>query len=335
MNQYFGLMNTISKEFNIPKGATETEKSWKARVLYSYLGQAAYSSLFDIQEDLNPASIIHFKSRISDSLKSMLDMYPELQGVYSSDDETLCDEIYGIFLKTGCIYHEPNRLTSCIRKLSAGKQVMFLRGHAVEVKRFISGLGSYLLSTDESDSVVPLADMFSLQTEPLDQHWERVVARSRFTEAAKELNFEYLRTVPPFNRDYWVDKPDTSGEVSIARTGFPGGRIYYLYRVQGTNLQVSQLPEWQTGNYNYRSLATGNLYTKNVLPETIYKIDGELITLRIGYLFPPAEMNLIKLYSWPTSYNAFPHDFTRIMDRGVFEELRSYFEQLGYGFKEE
>lgn len=146
---------------------------------------------------------------------------------------------------------------------------------------------------------------------------------------------QYLRTVPPFNRGYWVDKPDTSGEISIARTGFPGGRIYYLYQTHGTKLQVSQLPGWQTENYNYRSLAVGNLYTRKVLPETVYSVDGELVTLKIGYLYPPAEMNLIKLYSWPLSYSGFPHDFNRTMNRDVFEELRYFFEQLGYSFKEE
>ena len=86
MNQYFGLMNTIAEEFQILKGTAETEKSWKARILYSYLGQVAYSSLFDIQEDLEHASIIHFKSRISESLSSMLEMYPDLQALYGADD---------------------------------------------------------------------------------------------------------------------------------------------------------------------------------------------------------------------------------------------------------
>lgn len=335
MNQYFDLLNTISKEFRIPKGVTETEKRWEARVLYSYLGQVAYSSLFDIQEDLNPASIIHFKSRISDSLSSMLDMYPELQGVYSSNDESLYDEIYDIFLKTGCIYHEPNRLTPCVRKISAGKHILFLRGNAVEDKRFLSGIGGYLLNTEDNVSGTSLAEMFSLQTEPLDELWKKVIAHSHFVEAHTELNLEYLRIAPPFNRGYWVDKPDSSGEISIARAGFPDGRIYYLYRIHGTSLHVCQLPGWQTEKFNYRSLAAGNLYTKKVLPESVYKVDGELVTLRIGYLFPPAEMNLIKLYSWPLSYIEFPHDFTRMMDREVFEELRYFFEQLGYGFKEE
>ena len=67
----------------------------------------------------------------------------------------------------------------------------------------------------------------------------------------------------------------------------------------------------------------------------MYHIDGELVTLRIGYLFPPDELNLIKLYSWPLSYIAFPHDFSRMMVREVFEELRVFFEFRGYCFKEE
>ena len=335
MNQYFGLMNTISKEFKIQKGLKESEKSWKARLIYSYLGQVAYSSLFDIQEDLSPASITHFKSRISDALSSILEMYPEFNGTFSLTDGTFRDEIYDIFLKTGCIYHEPYRLTPCVRKEATGKHMLFLRGYSLEEKRFLSGIGSYMFGTENDCSGISLAEMFSLQTEPLDKFWKRLITHSKFVEVPADFSFEYLRTVPPFTAGYWVKNPDPSGDVSIARTGVPRDRIYYLYKVQDTNIHVSQLPVWQTEGYNYRSLAVGNLYTKKVLPKTVYQVDGELITLRIGYLFPPAEMNLIKLYSWPLSYIGFPHDFSRMMDRSVFEELRSFFESLGYGFKEE
>lgn len=337
MNQYFGLMNNISKEYRIPKGNTETEENWKARVLYSYLGQVAYSSLFDIQDNhnLEPASINHFKSRISDVLSCMLEMYPELKGLFSLDDKLLCDEIYNIFLNTGCIYHEPNRLTPCVRKKSVGKHISFLRGYIVEEKRFLSGLGSYLLSTENDVSDISLAEMFSLQSEPLDRLWEKTIDQAHFIEASDDLGFEYLRTVPPFTNGYWVDKPNKTGEISIARIGLPGDKIYYLYRIQGATLQVSELPKWQTEKLNYISLAVGNLYIKKVLPETVYRIDGELVELKIGYLFPPAEMNLIKLYSWPSLYSKFSHNFKRMMDCEVFEELRNFYERLGYGFKEE
>lgn len=114
----------------------------------------------------------------------------------------------------------------------------------------------------------------------------------------------------------------------------PGKRIYYLYQYEGSVLRVSQLPGWRTDDYEYRSVATGNLMAQNTLPETVFRMDGNLVTIKIGYLFPPAEMNAIKLYSWPVSYVGLPHDFTRIMNRDVFEEFHLLLSGLGFHFKE-
>ena len=334
MKQYFGLLENISKEFHIQKGEEETINAWKARIVYSYLGQIGLSSLFDIQEDLSASSIQHFKSRISEALESFLEMYPELTGAFSTDDESLLDEIYDIIQKTGLIYHEPYRIVPCVRKLAIGSNMIFSRGQAIEEKRFLSGLGSYLPFINEKAGV-SVSEMFMLHTENLGKSWLNLISDSVFTEVHAILPFEYLRTKPPFNRGYWCDDPDGSGSVSVARTGMPGKRIYYLYQYEGSVLRVSQLPGWRTDDYEYRSVATGNLMAQNTLPETVFRMDGNLVTMKIGYLFPPAEMNAIKLYSWPASYVGLPHDFTRIMNRDVFEEFHLLLSGLGFHFKEE
>ena len=85
MKKYFELLNTVAQEYNIIRGKNEDELSWKTRVVYSLLSQIGYASLFDLQEDLKPASIVHFKSKITDTLSSLIDMYPELRGQYTED----------------------------------------------------------------------------------------------------------------------------------------------------------------------------------------------------------------------------------------------------------
>ncbi len=64
MKQYTGLLRNIASELNISRGSTESEDSWKARVIYSVLGRMAYASLWDVTEDLQPVSIAHVKKRI-------------------------------------------------------------------------------------------------------------------------------------------------------------------------------------------------------------------------------------------------------------------------------
>ena len=99
-------------------------------------------------------------------------------------------------------------------------------------------------------------------------------------------------------------------------------------------MMISQLPGWQTDGYKYRSVSVACLASRRTLPPTRFHVDEEIVELQIEYLFPPAELNAIKLYSWPKSYLSLPNDFKRTMSRDVFEEIRSQFEKLGYQFKE-
>ena len=131
MNRYFNLLSKVAEEYNIQKGITESELAWECRIIYSLLSQMGYSALYDIQEDLNPASIVHFKKRISNRLEHLLLMYPELTEQYTASDSSLPDELFSLFLMNGCIYHEPNRIRPCVRRIGQGGKCAFMRGQAI------------------------------------------------------------------------------------------------------------------------------------------------------------------------------------------------------------
>ena len=177
--------------------------------------------------------------------------------------------------------------------------------------------------------------MFLLEKEPLVNRWKKCCQVEKWTAFDSNMRVEYLRTEPPFRRGYWVDKPDTNGKISILRSGERGTETYYLYRFENGKIFVSQLPVWKVADYNYRSLANARLAAENVLPETIYKYDGELVYVSFSYLPPPSELYLWKLYSWPRNFQSFPSDFNRICSRKVFEALKEVMERQGYKFKEE
>ena len=67
----------------------------------------------------------------------------------------------------------------------------------------------------------------------------------------------------------------------------------------------------------------------------VYRYDGELVYVTFGYLPPPAELYLWKLYTWPTTVMTLPKDFTRVCNREVFEVLKYVMMQQGYIFTEE
>ena len=165
MNRYFGLLNNVAQEYNIKKGVNESEELWKARIIYSLLGQTGNASLYDVQEDLNPPSIIHFKKRISSLLNSILSMYPETRSIFSDSNECLCNEIYNVMTAAGCIYHKSNSVSPCIRKCSFGKDYVFLRGQSIDEKRHVSGLGCYLpINIFFEKSNCTIEEMFDLSS---------------------------------------------------------------------------------------------------------------------------------------------------------------------------
>lgn len=334
MKRYFGLLNSVAQEYNIQKGILENETSWMARIIYSLLGQTGYSSLWDVQDDLQPSSIIHFKGRIEKALSSLLCMYPEMSATFSGEHCRLSEEVYNIMTDAGCIYHAPNRVAASIREEATGKMCTFLRGQAIKEKRWLSGIGCYLpIAKGETLASKSVTKMFQLQEEPLLIAWKNTVSGLSWQRSA-ELKLQYLRTAPPFKYGYWTDSPDLSGAVSLSRAGLPGNYLYYLYKTEGNDLLLSQLPGWLTdGNY-YRSVSNACLADKGTLPPTTYHLDGSIVLVQIRYLFPPAELNLIKLYSWPTTYIDLPHDFNRIMSRAVFESIKEILEAIGYTFRE-
>lgn len=334
MNQYNRLLGRIAEEFHVFQGKTETETAWKSRIIYSLLGRMGYASLWDIREDLQPVSVVHFKNRIESMLESYLEMYPELRLFYPGDISELSNEIYNIFLCTGQVYHTSHRITPAIKAVSEKAGIYFLRGMPLDRKPYISGIGNYSFSEDEPAVIQP-ADMFQLPQNTLAEQWEYWVYHAKWYPLEVGNEIEFLRTKPPFTYSYWIEKPDISGMVSLARIGLHGNKTYFLYKAEAGRILGSQLPQWIISDNYYRTLSNGCLASVGRLPVSTYHVDGKIVQLRIHYLLPPAELNLIKLYSWPESCVDIPDDFNRIFDYQVFLAIKSILEPIGYTFIEE
>lgn len=77
-------------------------------------------------------------------------------------------------------------------------------------------------------------------------------------------------------------------------------------------------PVWMTEDHFYRRVSNALLSAKQSLPAATYHEDGAIVMLRLQYLPAVEELNLIKLYSWPTSCIELPHDFNRILQKMYF-----------------
>ena len=334
MNKYGKLLSRIADEYAIQRGENESVDKWKVRIIYSLLGQMALASLFD-ETDEETVSINHMRRRIESVFGSYSVMYPEIKPLMSTDAAELSEEIYSIYSNAGTIYHRPNRVTMAAPSESVSNGVRFIRGHAIEEEHFVSGLGSFQTCETTENMPSSVTDMFSVDTDTLETRWEQCVGSVIWREAGLEQSIEYLREQEPFSNGYWTDRPNKSGDVSILRSGYRGTELYYLYKYEEGRMMIGQMPGWRVEDYQYRSLANACLFHKGSLPATKYHYDGPITNITFGYLPPPAELNLWKLYTWPASCFGFPRDFNRICDSRVFEAIKQTLEQQGYPFIEE
>lgn len=337
MTDYFKLIQAVSDEYDIKKSKTESEPEWIARVVYSYLGQMGYASLSDINDDGILPSIVSFQKRIKDVLTSFVSIYPEIRSLFAPDSNIISDEIYDCMLTCGCFYHQRYHLTMPQKRISEYEGIVFLRGYGVEEHRYLSGLGAFLLTeVCDEERNTNITEMFQLPETTLLQDWQQITDNRRWQVYDGEKALEYLNTRLSSHNNEWLNHPEKSDIPSLARSQESDGKtaLYYLYYTQKNQLMLSQLPEWQTTDAQYRLIVAACLYQRNNLPVIQYQQDNTITKIRFSYLLPPSELNLIRLYSWPKLYRSFPCDFERIMDTRVFVVLRSILEQRGYSFKE-
>lgn len=211
--------------------------------------------------------------------------------------------------------------------------ILFQRGIALDSISCVSGIGFYSKQYGEKNPD-KIKAMFGLEQENLQALWRITLSAASWkSNLSFEQNTEYLRLKPPFSQGYWVNKPDTTGTVSILRTGMKGSQLYYLYRYSGTTIEVSPLPQWQVESYNYRSLACACLSTYGTLPPIEYFEDGALVHVRMNYLLPPRELEFLKLYSWPEICTSLPCNFRRKLSIEVFTAIKNVLSDEGYEFK--
>lgn len=327
------LVARASEMLGVQPGKTENRTAFLQRLVYTITGLMGYASLWDMPEDGTDISITHFKQRIYRTLESYLAVYPELQSTFNVTDDTLYEEIYQVFRLTGCLYHTPYRIAPPAASAAAEGAIVFTRGMGLSDIGNVSGLGTYRKNSEEKTNY-SVTEMFALNP-PLREIWNQWIRSASWSADNLPEMREYLRTCPPFSYSYWRRELERKEGITLLRCGQPGKRQYYLFRAGTGRGEISVIPQWLTDEMGWRVLACAILAHGGCLPATVYRRDGHVVFLKLGYLYARQELNFLKLYSWPLSVTDLPHDFSRAINADVFDALRIILEQRGYLFTEE
>lgn len=333
MNNNELLLNEIGQKLNIKRGVSEEKELWRQRIIYSAIGIMALASLWDM-EDEEPISITHFKHRIERQIYAYQELYPEIMQRFMISAKELSQEMYDIYATTGFIYLTPNRIFAAKETEAKAGTVVCVRGANLKRNLFMSGLGTYIKTTEVFD-FGDLNEMFRLPEQTLEEEYKLLSAEKKWSIIDTKNQVEYLRLQPPFSRGYWKENPDTDGSFSLLRFGMPGEKLYYLYKYEEGQCFGKALPSWRVNENEYRRLANVLLYHKGTLPPIIFSEAGDIVTVHLKYLLPPAELYFLKTYSWPANFLKLPSDFNRVINKEVFEAFKETLEKLGYQFTKE
>ena len=327
------LLHEITQDLNILPGYSESEESYKSRIVYSAIGHMSLASLYDVDEHEEIISVQHFRNRAETLYDTYLSIYPELNRVFRTESDNFSKSVYNIFLKAGYIYHRSNRITASAFRTAKSNGITFARGTPLNNKIFLSGLGEYL-PKNALDNSVTVPELFCLQRLTLSELWRRMSANIQWHKINPPENSEYLRKIPPFSRGYFKEQPDKDGKISVLRTKTNSVYLYYFYTYMDDKFWGTQIPSWQADNGEYQLLSNCIINSEGNLPPSVYHADNNIVYLTLEYLYPPSVMNMIKLYSWPGNYDSFSN-FKFILSRDVFFALKTELERLGYSFREE
>jgi len=336
-----GLIKSIGQQLNIP--ITDTPDC-VCRIIYSIAGQMALASLWDADNGYSSVSVIHFRERISQIMDAYKSICPETKGFLPDTNDSLANDIYNLYLRTGYFYHTSHRISPAAPKLSGYDGIILHRGSSPDADLYMSGLGLYSINKSESDSSV--ADMFGLQKQPLNQYFEELIVNGDWQEVQFPNDTEYLRLDPPFSSGYWNQKPEHDGRTSLARYGSPQ-KIYVFYRcINGLFLQKS-IPEWIIKDYfynsngfygEYRRISNALLNHYGTLPPHKATMFGNLVRFDLGYRLPPSEEDFLNLFSWPETYNYAEGKqpiFTRLLSKQLYPLFKCILTDIGYCIVEE
>ena len=341
MKEYTQLLFNIAEKYHILRGKTESEAEWKTRIIYTICGLMGYVSLWDELSE-EPISITHLKRRICAIENSYLELFPDVsycfpysKNMLQEDKDELANEIEDIFLKSGIIYHCPNRILPAKKTCAQVENIQFYRGICIDDIQSISGIGFYSVDADCSSSIL-ITEMFDLCQKPLVEYWNEIVDHANWSYTKEfQPQTEFLKMEESFRQGYWVGKPYRNGMISLLRTGMKGSKLYYLYKYNNNTLQISPLPTWLVAGHEYRAISCACLCSAGTLPPIRYSIDGSLVHVKLNYLLPLSELYWLELYSWPETCIKFPCDFKRKCTLEIFAALKKILSAKGYLFIEE
>lgn len=334
----------------------ELDDKKRFQIFYSSLGLQMLSSLYDYDEETAPApatstnfsvSMSHALNRGKQLVKAYRDLYPKVFPIKSDTDEdsSLVQKIRAIYLKTGHMLHQQERLCPPRENNACWHEIAFMRGtfpwalHGTK----ISGLGMYK-ALSPAKSMTNIWGIFHIEDQPIDEWWRIFFKTLHWENRELPEGIEFFQ----FNRKpagkYWGNTQ--SRFINLFRSkSFPRsyglcqheeGATWKVCRISAELLSIpSTSALTQAGDHqttDYMRVAIALMHLQRISYEARIEKGPSISKIHLGQLLPPYEQNLFELYSWPKSTaNEMWHRCLRSELLPLFEHI---LKNLGFDIQE-
>lgn len=331
------LERNISEQLNISPGNHEPILSYYFRLVYSAIGRLTHASLYDRFDDSLEITKNHLTGRVRETIKAYAVIFPDI-AQYLEADDMIPRQMYRLLKENGCLYHRKHHLMPVPFRIMPQGNIAYIRGRTNCYPVYTSGIGQYIVNkaSHVNHTIEEVIEFFGLSTKLSAGFWNHIMENCSFQVQQEEYlsDAEYLRINGAFSHGYWLKQADS--DETVLRTGIKENRTYYLYRKNEHGIRLAVLP---TSCFDPYLLVNLYLYQHGCLPASSFVVDGDIIFLNVGFIYPKREQSLMKLYSWPLwkeNVNQFSIDdnFQRVFQKNVFLAWKSLYEGLGYKFEE-
>lgn len=317
------LMAEASAKLCIPREVDETEQQWHKRIVYSLVGGHMLSALYDFDD-------IQSYDENSDNTVSMQHVLKRGKSFITAlkTHDVDCERLRKMFISTGYMLHKNNRLSYPLRTNATVDNISFLRGFLPWERLSVSGIGGYMISSEDSTNTIER--MFGIEEQDICTWFSNFENSIRWQETDNfPQDVEFLNISDNAKNGYWQTRPPKQG-ITLCRTKGNGEIEYAILRLSNV-IEKSVLPNWRIDNGEYYRIAialriaNGNAPTVTV---RLKKYTAEIVT---DFLLPSSEQNFFELYGWATTDD---NRWRRTIAIKLYPTFKHIFERLGYKVSE-
>lgn len=299
----------MASYLQLTRSENESSAQFQYRLVYSALAKQLLTNLesdamdYEVNQGVSKRLL---KKIMLELMESFGQLYPQIADYLNED---LYYELLDNYLAMGSVYDAKSRYELQNFMACGDDKISLITGNVISKHLLMSGQGLVYLKPMAKKVRQDFAMMFNLQEVTPKKFLEylKTLSLVENQNLSQDPQLRYLNGAA--TPDTWWQKTPVKG-LTLAKKGFENQESYYL--CEGNRFYLIDQALIEAMGYEPFLWAMLTQYESKPQIEIVSK--SELVTFKLPELFPKAEKELLKAYSWPVLGQA----GLLVMDQRVF-----------------